>query len=296
MTRTRIGIDVGGTTTRVAKVDSRGQVLDRQDVPTRVGAPPQVLIDQWGGLIHDLVQSARRARQGEAQIGLAVAGLLDRDRRTVLRSVNLPMLEGAPLSEMLELATGAEVTLLTDIEAATGAEWRAHGAPDGRFVHLRIGTGIGCGIVSDGKFIEPERSAAGHADVLIIDDGDNAAVCACGRRGCLEAYVSGAALVQRAGESGLPADLVALRSACRHGDKRALELLAQAADKLASGIGRIAQVLSPEIVCVGGGVIELCPELLDAVLEQPCTVPIIRARLGNDAGVIGAATHCTYAT
>jgi len=290
---TRIGIDVGGTTTRVAQVDDQGRVLSRRDVPTGVDTPPQALVDQWSGLIQDLVQSFRRAPQGETQIGLAVAGLLDRDRRVVSRSVNLPMLEGVPLGEMLELATGAKVTLLTDIEAATRAEWRAHGAPDGRFVHLRIGTGIGCGMVREGKFIEPERSAAGHADVLIIEEGAEAVVCACGRRGCLEAYASGAALVRRARELGLPTDLTALRSAWRHGDKRALELLSQAEDKLALGIRRIAQVLSPEVVCGGGGVVDLCPDLVEGAFRQPCTIPIIRARLGDDAGVIGAATHNT---
>ena len=290
---TRIGIDIGGTTTRVAVVDDQGHVLDRRDVPTRVDRPPQALVDQWGGLIQDLVQTARRASQEETQIGLAVAGLLDRDRRVVLRSVNLSRLEGAPLGEMLELATGAKVALLTDVEAATCAEWRAHGAPDGRFVHLRIGTGIGCGMVREGKFVEPERSAAGHADVLIIENGAEAAVCACGRRGCLEAYASGAALVQRASELGLPTDLAALCSASRHGDKRALELLAQMADRLVSGIRRIAQVLSPEVVCLGGGMVEMCPELVEGAFGQPCTVPIIRARLGDDAGVIGAATHNT---
>jgi glucokinase len=291
-----LGIDVGGTTTRAAVVDETGRVCQRQITSTSAEGPIEALIAQWSDLLEDVARSAGLDRSRRTGIGLAVPGLIDRRHGMIRRSVNLPVLSGAPVRELLEERSHTKVTLLTDIEAATLAECRACGAAGEPFVHLRIGTGVGCGVIKDGRFIEPSRSVKGHADVLVIEDGPAARPCTCGRRGCLEAYLSGRALEHRAGESHLPPSPEAARSLWLNEDRPAVEFFRSAVQSLVKALNRIVATFQPKTVCIGGGVIDCWPEILSeaanvmAPSQENVATNVVPARLGDDAGAIGAAT------
>jgi predicted NBD/HSP70 family sugar kinase len=295
-----VGIDVGGTFTRVSFLDHHGNLSPLEYFETPRGG-------SGSGLAMRLVEAMPRGPV--ESIGLALPGLLDARGEAVVRSVNLPELEGFPVRRALQEATGCNVTLMTDIDAATWGEYQALGTesePVGspaprnsiqRFVHLRIGTGIGCGLIENGRLVALEPNRAGHPDLLVIDDSPNAPMCRCGKPGCLEAIASGAVLREQSATLGLGSDLKAVAEAA---------LQRRAAQAIAAAIIRIARHFNPDVVCLGGGIIEQLPMLLDRLrsaprdrnpLRKPIAArkpagpfpEIIPSRLGQKAGVLGAA-------
>ncbi len=219
-----MGIDVGGTYTRVGAVDidaSCGPELVTRCCATISRDHGNILIDWIVGAVGEVAEeaakhpTARRATGGQnarvAGVGLALPGILDPNRRRLVRSVNLPFLQDRAIGDELAERTGYPVQLVTDAEAATWAEYAAYTSskltnpersrglkPAARcFVHLRIGTGIGCGLVVNGDVQRLDVNRSGHLDVLIIDHGADAPPCPCGKRGCLETVASGRVLHQR---------------------------------------------------------------------------------------------------
>ncbi len=280
-----IGVDVGGTFCRAALVNQDGDVLNRTSVTTQIDCGVDGLIASLSELIESAcnVPFLHGATKGWLPVGLAIPGLIDGraailDGAVVTRCVNLPFLEGISLHEELAERVGLKVYLLSDITAATWAEKRVADAE--RFVHLRIGTGVGCGVYVGGELQELARSGGGHPDILVCDESSRAVTCPCGLRGCLEMYVGGGRFdTSDSGEVFL------------------------AAQRIGAVISRIDASFSPERIALGGGVIEHTPELFLAIRksrqanERPgeAIVSIVdKARLANDAGVIGAAMLAAY--
>jgi glucokinase len=308
---TSIGIDVGGGRTRIGVVDSAGAPLAVRREVTVAEEPPDAWIARLAGSVRQIREQTRTANPCRA-IGLALPGLIDAKRGVLVRSVNLHRWEGTPLAAMLSDRTGLPVTLVTDADAATWGEYSAflptsttghdRSSPV-RFVHLRLGTGVACGLVDEGRLQPIEEHRTGHLELLRIDRSAGARECPCGKRGCLEVYVGGRALHARASQLGLPSDFATVESACRKGDARAAELIGQAAGALAVGIRCMAQALGRIVICLGGGVLAGLPSLagacragLDdeggAAADRSFTLEF--ARLGDDAGVIGAALLAGY--
>ena len=167
------------------------------------------IVQAVGEVVEEAVDRACDVRV--AGVGLALPGILDHARRQLVQSLNVPFLQGRPVADELAERVGYPIRLLTDAEAAAWAEYTAYtsgkltnakrsrgGKPTARsFVHLRIGTGIGCGLIADGEIQRLDAGRSGHLEVLIIDNGPGARVCQCGKRGCLETVVSGRVLHER---------------------------------------------------------------------------------------------------
>lgn len=296
--RRAIGIDVGGTSMRVGLVSDSGQCLSTHRDATPVDATGDVLVANIGEMVERFQQDAESSVEKPRLIGLAVPGSFDSDRRIIVRSVNLPESEGAAIGELLaERLGGAAVTLMNDAHAATWGEYHAQadgGSPC--FVHLRLGTGVACGVVKDAKLLRLDAGRDTHFEVLVVEDGPDAPVCLCGLRGCLEAIASGAALAVRAKALGLSGGLAGLQAACERGETSALDTVRDAATAVTVVIGRLTERFNPGVICVGGGVCKYLPVLVDVFtqrLEEDAagrSVPkVISPQLGDDAGVVGAA-------
>lgn len=303
-----VGVDVGGTTVRAGLVDADGTVLDTVDAPTPSSAD---------GLEQALVRAVTElaGRHAVAAVGLAVAGFLTVDRRTVMFAPHLPWRD-APVAARMTARLGVPVVLEHDANAAGWAEHRFGAARGGRVVALvTIGTGIGAALLVDGVLFRGAHGVApelGH--LRLVPDGR---ACPCGGRGCFERYCSGTALVSTALEALAtePARSTILAKqhaadpgsitgrqvvgAARDGDPVAVAAVADLAAWLGRGLAIVGDVFDPDVVVIGGGVGEAAPLFLDEAREHYAREvtgagnrPLARIRtaaLGELAGLVGAA-------
>jgi len=292
MTRT-IGVDVGGTKVAAALVDGDGHVQTR--------ARRSSASRDYQGLLDAVTGTVEEAAAGESvdAVGLAIAGNVTADGSSVLFSPHLP-LSGEPLQVDLQNRLGCPVTVDNDANAAAWAEFQfgSHGATDDLLL-VAVGTGIGAGIVIGGALYRGSNGFAGEAGhMTVVRDGR---VCPCGSRGCWERYASGTALLAAYLERGGNPELGGpdITTAALAGDGTAREALTDIGDWLGRGLSSLVAVVDPGAVIVGGGVSEAGALLLDPALKafrsnltgrgrrpEPA---ITAARLGVDAGVIGAA-------
>lgn len=304
-----VGIDIGGTKVAAGVVDTRGRVLARTIQPTPTRSPAAVedtivmLVDQCAAE-HDIVA-----------VGIGAAGWIDSDQAVVRFSPHLAW-RNEPLRDRLADRLDLPLVIDNDANAAAWAEYR-FGAGEGSSVMLclTMGTGIGGGLVIDGKLFRGSFGMAGEfAHMCVVPDGH---WCPCGNRGCWEQYSSGNALQRDARDlvrSGSPR-ASALRDRCRGdadrlqgrdvtavamaGDPAALELLADAGRWLGRGIADLTAGLDPDLVVVGGGLgdagellLQPAREAFERHLTGRGFRPVARiesARLGSGAGLVGAA-------
>lgn len=307
-----VGVDVGGTSVRAGVVDEDGAVLDTARAATP--AQDRALEAAISGVVTELTQ-----RHPVRAVGVAVAGFVTPDRRTVRFAPHLPWRD-VRVADVLTDRCGLPVVIEHDANAAALAE-RRFGAASGRSassgvtLFLAIGTGIGAGLVIDGELYRGAHGVApelGH--LRLVPDGR---ACPCGKRGCWERYCSGTGLVTTlvellAADPSSSSTLARLASresrgitgrhvatAARDGDPVALAAMSELARWLGDGLALIADVYDPELVVVGGGVSGSAPLFLDDAREHYGRAltgashrPLARirsAQLGEQAGVIGAA-------
>jgi len=288
-----LGIDIGATTMRVARVDQRHGVLDKRTAPTPHGEGAAEELGTW------LTATLNELARGDAvALGVAVAALVDARVPSVTRAVNLSYLEGPWLPHRLANATHLSVSLHTDIDAATWAEYLASGGGNERVAHLRIGSGVGLGIVGDGELLPVEPGRTTHASIIVVDERNDAPRCRCGLRGCLEQYVGGEAVRLAAGSIGLARDTESLQRAIDDGFAPAAALVEALAVPILSAMERVRDAWAVDHFVLGGGVVESLPALAGAVERRTVSrgrsglsgiAGLVRAGLGDDAGVIGAA-------
>jgi glucokinase len=307
--RTTIGLDIGGTNINGGVIDSKGAILvqGRRDTPAH---DPAAIIAAAASLTREL-----SAEHPIDAVGVACAAFIDRSGSTVYFSPNLAWRD-EPLQQRLESALELPVTIENDANAAAWGEFRFGAAVDaGNMVMLTVGTGIGGGVVIDGVLMHGAFGVAAELGHMRVVPGGIR--CGCGNRGCLEMYASGTALVREAREvvvSGSPlaarlselcgGDPEALRGpdvtrAAVEGDPAAVELLADLGVWVGEGLASVAAILDPELFVLGGGVSEAGALLMDpalAAFRRQLTgrghrpeARFALARLGNDAGMIGAA-------
>jgi predicted NBD/HSP70 family sugar kinase len=293
-----IGIDVGGTHTRVAAVERTGRAVAMRRFPTAPDAIFEALVDRLIRSIADIREEVGTVDPPVQAAGLALPGLIDRERGVLRRSINLPLLEGRPIVEALARGTGWSVTSMSDADAATWAECAAiEGAP-ARAAHLRLGTGVACGVVIDGRLLELDADRAAHLDVLVVADRSDARGCRCGRRGCLETVASGAALDELARQAGYADGLQGLRAGWRRKEPAAQAIVRDAARGVSAALVNLRRRFETRVISVGGGVLSALPFLFElAVAEWRAAdaadgggpgMRVERSRLGDEAGVIGA--------
>jgi glucokinase len=289
-----IGIDVGGTSIRVAAIDSVGRVLSSRRAPT-----PRSFDDfcEW------IVRAVHHIREDTANgtvigVGLALPGVVDAELGVVKRCVNLPFLEGRLLRDELSKNTGLAVRLMTDADAATWGEYSTCAPRPRAFVHLRLGTGVACGIVVDDRLQPTDPDRKTHWKALVVDDRPEAIACPCGLRGCLETIASGPALERQTARMGLANGLVELQQAWERNEPTARDIVDGTSRAIADAICNLkSQIPNGAVVCLGGGVITALPCLLEETAKHLRSfdddytrrVALHQSRLGDDAGVIGAA-------
>ncbi len=308
--QTAIGIDVGGTAIKCGLVTETGEVLQRETVPT--GSERGAL--HVVGRIAALVASHRQETQGAAvtAVGLGVPGIIRRKAGVVVASPNLPGWENLPLARLVEEAAGLSVLLENDANAATLGEF-ACGAGRGcsSMVMLTLGTGVGSGIILNGKLWRGADECGGEiGHTIVAHDGEP---CGCGQKGCLEAYASATSTAERArgllaaGQSSSLHELldrggaIAAEDVVRaagSGDGVALRVWNETCRYLALACVNIQHTLNPDCIVLAGGMSDAGEELRRPVqceIEKLHSkgfgiVPSVRiAALGNDAGFIGAA-------
>lgn len=305
-----IGVDVGGTKVAAGVVDTTGHVVAR----TRRDTPAEDVTKTRDVIVEVVAELA--AAYPVTAVGIGAAGWIDANRSTVLFAPNIAWRD-EPLRTYVSGAVGLPVVVENDANVAAWAEFR-HGAgrdAEDSMVMVTIGTGVGGGIVLGGRLVRGAHGIAaelGH--MLCVPEGH---LCGCGRRGCIEQYASGNALVRfaRAGARQTPDRAVRLlelaggaveavtgpmvTAAARAGDEVSIEAFAQIGHWLGTGLADLVQILDPQVLVVGGGVIDAGELLLGPAnrsfaenLAQRARIPtatIRPAELGNNAGVVGAA-------
>ncbi|MCX5512593.1 glucokinase [Kaistia algarum] len=307
--RTALAIDLGGTETRAGLVGADGQVLVEARSPTNAAGGPDAVI---GELVR-LVEIIREARPDARSVGLGVGapGPLDSNAGIAIAPPTLAGWHDVPLAARLRERLGVEVQLENDANVAALGEWRfGAGVGTQSMVFATISTGIGGGIIADGRLLHGRRGLAGEIGHMTIAEGTER--CACGALGCWEALASGTALGregERLAASGGSPMLRAMAGtgpvtarhvgeAARAGDAGALALLEQEARWLGVGIVNLLHLYSPEVVVLGGGVSQLLdllrPEMERTVRLRAMSayrdIPIVSAKLGGHAGLVGAAS------
>ncbi len=305
-----VGVDVGGTKIAAGLVGGDGSVVrrERRDTPATVEA----LIDAIGALAEELTPDG----VAPLPVGVGIASLVDLDG--VARfGPNLPG-ENIPLDELLTARLRAEVEVDNDANVAAWGEYRAGAGQGARaMLMLTIGTGVGGGIVLEGRLVRGGFGFAADVGHIVVNEGGRR--CPCGNLGCLEAYASGTAIgemAQEAAEAGriLPGTPLAMAgvltgksvtTAAHAGDPVAEDVLATAGFWLGVGIGSLLNALDPDVVVIGGGAMQAGELLLaparEASWERVLGAAyrprprIVRAQLGDDAGVVGAALHALEA-
>jgi glucokinase len=304
-----LGVDIGGTKIETAVVDASGIIL----------ASHYRLIDQDPArTIQDILDSAqicyRESGKTASAIGVGVAGQIDKTNGIVRCSPNLPGWQNVALGAGLKAGLGVPVSVNNDVRAITWGEWR-YGAGKGvdDLVCLFVGTGVGGGVVSGGRLLEGFNNTAGELGHTTIIAGGRQ--CHCRNEGCLEAYCGGWAIAERAQDAvqanpnagktliDLAGKLenitaVTVSRAFTEGNPLAQRLVKDTARYLSAGLVSIVNTFNPQLIILGGSVIQGIPELAVQAekrmrmlaLPTPLNDLCIRtAALGNKAGVIGAA-------
>jgi len=304
-----IGIDVGGTNLKAGLVDETGKILavERMALDFR-GA------ESFAETLADLAAAVMRSgdvQQSEIEsVGVGIPGAVSGGN--ILYTCNIPMRD-VPLSDLFRKKLDLPVLLENDANCAAVGEWlcgAGRGVKD--FAVITLGTGIGGGFILDGK-LYAGGGVVGEVGHMVVER--NGVACNCGRHGCWEAYASATGLIRMTREAMMEHPESVLHrivaetgsvegrtafQAAEAGDETALEVCRTYVEYLAAGVTNLVNLLQPEILAVGGGVAaapeHLLMEPLRKIVEAECyprhvgKLPrIIRAELGNDAGIIGAA-------
>lgn len=301
MTRYAIGIDLGGTSVKYAVVASSGEIFFSGSLPARAHEGQDIVIEQLLlgiAVCRDYAHGAGLELEG---IGIGTPGIVSPDGRTVLGGAeNIAGWENVPLADRIEAAAGVKTVADNDANVMALAETlfgAARGATD--VVFVTVGTGIGCGLLLDGRLYRGYRGRGmemGH--ITVRSDGEK---CACGGVGCLEHYASTSALVRRFRELSADtpdADGREVVALYKQNNPLAIQAMEEHWNYLSHGISSMINLFAPQRVVVGGGISEsgdfYIDKLRERVRRQAIDVcggdtEIIPAVLGNSAGCMGAA-------
>jgi len=308
-----VGVDIGGTKVAAALVTADGEIRQKTRVPmvsTGDAATGFAAVKEAIGAIHSAAPEAVITG-----IGICSPGPLDPSTGVVVNPPNLPCWRNFPLAQETEKAFGFPTRVDNDGNAAGLAEALWGAAIGYRNVfYATLGTGIGAGIIFDGKIYHGRTGAAAEGGHVSIDyKGPR---CACGKRGCIEALASGPRIAARAREklaAGAQSSILAhagglaavqtehVGAAFREGDAVAREVLTETALFLTVWLGNIVDLLEPDVMVVGGGVAELMSSFFASISadlprwsenQRAGEIPLVLARYGADAGIAGAAALC----
>jgi len=308
MAEVAIGIDVGGTGTKGGLVRPTGEILERIELPTELQAATKSIL----AVAEALVEKAGASQHTVMAAGIGAAGFIDHSSGSVTFSPNL-VYDDRQIATAVGLRLGLPVTVDNDANAAAWGETMFGAARGASHVAvLTIGTGIGSGFVIEGRLLRGKTGAGAELGHMVIDPAGPP--CPCGLRGCLEQFASGSAITRMAREvAAQDADTLMVElaggadriegrhvaeAAARH-DDAATKVLRRAGRSLAVGISNLVNLFDPEAVVLGGGVVQAGEPLLGVARDELVRmtteqrrrpVRVTLAALGNDAGIVGAAS------
>ena len=301
------GVDIGGTTVKIGLFETEGNLLEKWEIPTRTEEDGRQIIPDIAEAVNEKMKARGMAPEDVQGIGIGVPG---------------PVLNESIVNSCLNLGWGVvdvakETRGLTGVEdtaagnganvAALGEMWKGAGEGHENVVMITLGTGVGGGIILNGKIVSGIHGAAGEIGHIKVSE-DEALPCGCGKKGHLEQYASATGIVRKAKELLLdPAKESSLRDleavtakdvfdAARNGDGLAEEVVRFSCGRLGQAMSYIADVIDPEVFVIGGGVSRAGEILLDAVkkyyreavFHASENTEIALAKCGNDAGMYGA--------
>ncbi len=300
------GVDVGGTTIKMGLFDAEGNVLDKWEIVTRTENGGENVLPDIAKAVEDKMAEKGIAKDEVAGVGVGVPGPVD-SKGIVHRCVNLGW-DVFNVNEKLGALVGLPVMAGNDANvAALGEMWKGGGQGHNDLVVVTLGTGVGGGIIINGKMLTGANGSGGEIGHIHVQDGEPE-TCGCGNNGCLEQYASATGIVRLAKRvlakteqtTVLNADTVTAKDvwdAVKAGDAVAIEVAEQFGKYLGEGLAAIAGVVNPEAFVIGGGVSKAGEVLLSyveknykpVVFHGSRDVKFTLATLGNDAGIFGAA-------
>jgi len=308
-----LSIDLGGTKILTAVTNSQGEMLSRDHSITPALKSHEAIIQSILESAYRALEQADVAISELTAIGVGAPGLANPETGILLTSPNLPGWRDVPLKDIIQERLGKKTFLINDANAAALGEFYFGAARGARnFIYITLSTGIGGGIVIDGKIYSGTIGAAGEVGHMTIDD--EGPICNCGNRGCWETLASGTALAREARhriKEGVTTSILeyaegdvekvtaqVVHSAAEQGDSLAKELIARTGYYVGVGLANLINIFNPELIVIGGGLSNIGDMLLKpafkvagerAYKEAFQAVRFASAELGRDSGVLGAA-------
>jgi len=315
-----LGIDIGGSKILTAVVDSQGEMLSSDESITHAIKGSEAVIQSILDSAHRALEQAGATISEICAIGVGAPGISNPEAGILFTSPNLPGWRDVPLRDIMQEKLGKKTFLTNDANAAALGEFYFGAARGTRnFIYITLSTGIGGGIIIDGKIYTGAIGAAGEVGHMTIDD--NGPICNCGNKGCWEALASGTALSREAKlriKEGVRTSILkyaegdvekvtaqVIHSAAEQGDNLAKELIAQTGYYVGVGLANLINIFNPELIIIGGGLSNIGDMLLQPALktageraykEAFQAVRFASAELGRNSGVIGAAAFALQET
>jgi glucokinase len=308
-----LGVDLGGSKILTAVVNSRGEMLSSDESITPAQKGPEMVIQSILESAHRALKEADVGISELTAVGVGAPGISNPGTGILFTSPNLPGWRDVPLRDVMQERLGRKTFLINDANAAALGEFYFGAARGVRnFIYITLSTGIGGGIVIDGKIYSGAIGAAGEVGHMTIDD--EGPICNCGSRGCWETVASGTALAKEARrriEEGVKTSILeyaegdvekvtaqVIHSAAKQGDSLAKELIARTSYYVGVGLANLINIFNPELIVIGGGLSNIGDMLLEpafkmagerAYKESFRAVRFALPELGRNSGVLGAA-------
>ncbi|MDO9534710.1 MAG: ROK family protein [Bacillota bacterium] len=306
----RIGVDLGGTKMFVSLANGDGEIFRSQRVPTKALQGPSIVLNHLKSIVNEIIAQDGISLKDVEGLGVCIAGFFDIRSKRIVSSPNLPGWELFPLEDELTAQYDLPVIVENDANAAAYGEYVFGAGKDkNNMIFITLGTGIGGGIITDGKLLRGSRGFAGEiGHMIVLPQGPP---CGCGKFGCLESFSSGSA-IEREGRmllqegrssilSGLagPGSVLSAShvfAAAREGDKEALKIVERAAYFLGLALSFTVNLLNPDVIVMGGGMAHSGEIFFNPVrrcLEEAAIAPaakmvsLVPSCLGDEAGVKG---------
>lgn len=307
MSKSVFGVDLGGTTVKLGLFDPEGNVQDKWEIPTRKEDAGKLILPDIAEAIKNKMQEKGITKEDVVGVGIGVPGPVD-SQGVIYKAANLGWGVFSIKEELTNLLDGIPVEAGNDANvAALGEMWRGGGQGYNNMVAVTLGTGVGGGIIVDGKILTGATGAGGEIGHILVEENETE-VCGCGKTGCLEQYASATGVVRLANRRlakddkasslrGIQVTAKDVWDAVKAGDELAIEVAEQFGEYLGKGLAAVACVVNPDIFVIGGGVSKAGDVLL-GYMEAPYKKYVFHgssntkfalAKLGNDAGIYGAA-------
>lgn len=305
-----IGIDLGGTNIAAGIVTDNGEIVKQASTPTLSGRPIEEVVEDMITLVNGLMDDYGITISDIKAIGIGSPGSIDHKNGVVVYSNNLKM-NNFPMADALNKAFGVPVKVDNDANCAAMGEYMVNGNGSENYIFVTLGTGVGGGVIANGKMLRGFNGAGGEVGHMTLIDGGEP--CTCGHKGCWETYASVTALIRQTKQAmekdpdSLMHEIVQREGkvsgrtafeAAKAGDKTANDVVDAYRHYVAEGIVSLINIFQPEVVAVGGGISKEGEYLLAPVRKYIDETgynkymektKIVTAELFNDAGIIGAA-------